>query len=343
MRDSSINNVNFLNAGLQSFQGRFDFGDHSGIDHTVANQFPATGGGQMRLQRGRILSIEENARHIAQKHQLFRLNQPSHRCGGSVGIDVQLRPGFIQRNRWQDGNHVFATGHQQQIAIDIRDLSDTSQIDRFAVLARKHQFSADQTIDRLIMQTASVATLACNFVHQPLTDLAAKRFGDNFQGLVIGVPPSLNETRLNSGRRHGGINGLATAMHQDRPHADCRHEDHIGQKRSNRFGLFHRTAAKLDHDVPTPELAHPAQRFHQHIGFMDSLIQILRHRSPRQNSRGKTPDSREAFRKVSISHRNQLNSTATPNAEKRKTSLTQSRKACRELIHDCPTEPPSSS
>ena len=60
-------------------------------------------------------------------------------------------------------------------------------------------------------------------------------------------------------------------MHNHGTHADRFHEDDVNQYVPQDLLVLHDTAAQFDHGRMTTKLSDPAHRFHEHVGFLDSL------------------------------------------------------------------------
>ena len=84
---------------------------------------------------------------------------------------------------------------------------------------------------------------------------------------VVGVAAALNEAGRQAGGVHRPADRRPAAVHDDRPHADRFHEHDVDQQVPQGVDVVHHAAAELDDRDLVAELADPAQRFDQHVGF----------------------------------------------------------------------------
>ena len=66
MRLPAVDDVDLFHTGSQRFCRRFDFRNHTAVDRTIGDQFPALCGRQISDQCRRIVPITEDARDITQ-------------------------------------------------------------------------------------------------------------------------------------------------------------------------------------------------------------------------------------------------------------------------------------
>ena len=94
---------------------------------------------------------------------------------------------------------------------------------------------------------------------------------DDVKGGGIGIAASLDETGFNASSIHGPGDGLAAAMNHDNPHAKGRHEDNVEEQVAERVRMLQHAATEFDHGGRVAELANPAERFDQRVGFFDGF------------------------------------------------------------------------
>src|SRR6185369_1358589 len=83
-----------------------------------------------------------------------------------------------------------------------------------------------------------IGNVFVGFVGQHLLDDVARG--------IVGVAAALNEARGESGGVHGPVNGSASAVHDDRPHADGFHEHDVDEQMPQRVDVVQQAAAELD-------------------------------------------------------------------------------------------------
>ena len=92
------------------------------------------------------------------------------------------------------------------------------------------------------------------------------------QRRLVGVAAALDEPRLEVRLGHRPADRGAAAVDDDRPHADGFHEHDVEQQVVERLGVLHDAAAELDDGDLVAELADPAHRLDQDVGFFDGVL-----------------------------------------------------------------------
>ena len=88
MRHPPVDDVHLRDPGFQGIESRLDLRDHPRVDRAIGDQVAALFLGEVRQQGRGIMPVAVDARDIAQKDQLFRVEPPGDRSGGGVGVDV---------------------------------------------------------------------------------------------------------------------------------------------------------------------------------------------------------------------------------------------------------------
>ena len=91
---------------------------------------------------------------------------------------------------------------------------------------------------------------------------------------VVRVTATLDESRRQSRRLHGPVDRGASAVHDNRTHADRLHEHDVDQQVAQGVDVVEQAAAEFDYRDLVPELANPAQRLDQHVGFLGGCQQL---------------------------------------------------------------------
>ncbi len=73
---------------------------------------------------------------------------------------------------------------------------------------------------------------------------------------------------------HPGVDGLAAAVDDDRPHADAAHEGDVFEDVADDGGVVHGGPAELDDDGFAPEALDVRQGFDENGGFLDGLFHV---------------------------------------------------------------------
>ena len=116
---------------------------------------------------------------------------------------------------------------------------------------------------------------AAELIDVPLdigVDLLGQHPRDDRQRGLVGEAPALYEVRGQPGLFHRHGDRLASAVHDDRPHTDRLHEDHVDQQGAERLGIFHHRPAQLDDRELPVELTDEAHRLDQYVRLADGFL-----------------------------------------------------------------------
>jgi len=113
--------------------------------------------------------------------------------------------------------------------INAGDFADMTEVELFAILARKRDALAKQHIGAAKVQIHRPTTKFLDLCGDRFVSFVGENFLDNFQRGIVGVATSTNFFRCQSGGCHGSIDSGTPAMHEHRAHADGFHEDDIEQ------------------------------------------------------------------------------------------------------------------
>ena len=103
-------------------------------------------------------------------------------------------------------------------------------------------------------------------------DFLGEHSRDDLESGVVGVAPSLNESRGQTRSLHCLGDRLSAAVNDDRPHANCLHEHHVDQQGSKRLGVFHHGTPELDHRESAMKLSDITKRLDEDVRLADRFF-----------------------------------------------------------------------
>ncbi len=132
------------------------------------------------------------------------------------------------------------------------------------------------------MRTDGTSAEFANLCFDACAEFVKQDANDDVERLVVGVTSTLNLAWLDSGCRHSAVDRFATAVDQNRSHADGFHKDDVLECRPKRIGILHGAATQFDHCQPVAEVAYVAECLDEHFRFANRVVH--KHRVCKGNS-----------------------------------------------------------
>ena len=273
--EAAVDDVDFADAFIEGFEAAFDFGDHAAFDRAFADQFAGLGGGERMDERFRIVLFHADAVDITEEDQLFSAERGGDGGGGGVGIDVEFAAVGGEAHGGDDGDLAGVAEVFDRGAVDAGDTADVAEVDLAAGVIFQCGLLAEQDVGRAEVERHGAAAEIFDLFGDLLAGFVGQNFLDDFERGVVGIAAALDESRDQPGGIHGATDGRATAVNDDRPHADAFHEDDVDEQMPQGVGIFHHAAAELDDGDLIAEAADPAEGFDQHVGFFDRVLVVF--------------------------------------------------------------------
>ncbi len=207
-------------------------------------------------------------------------------------LTLSQRPSFVWASEGITGTTPPAQRASISSASTLRHLADAAQVDGPAFGSGQRQPFAEETLQR----PGRIAGRRPAAEQADLLDEAVGFLGqdadDDVQRGVVGEAAALDLARLQAGRGHGPVDGLAAAVDEDGTQADRLHEDHVLERGFEGGGVFHRAAAQLDDRQLIAEHADVAAGLDEGFGLANGVV----HR--RRSTRGRPRHGRACGGKI---------------------------------------------
>ncbi len=132
MPGAAVQDDSRADTGIDGFQAGFHLRDHAARNDAASDQVACLISRQVGNQ---IMRLVQDALHIGQQQQAFRLDRRSHRAGHGVGIDIVGGAGTVLTDR---SNHRDQPGIEkagQERGVNRHRLADISQIQHLLDMA----------------------------------------------------------------------------------------------------------------------------------------------------------------------------------------------------------------
>ncbi len=273
--DTAVDDMGLADAGFECGQARFDLGEHrigddAGVDHLFDLGFveaadPAFG----------VVDIAADAVGVADHDELLGGDGGGDLSGGAVGVDVELAAGLVHGDGGDDGDGAVGAEGFEELAVDVDDLADESEVELASFGARQAERFGQQYATAERVQAHGVATQVFEGLADRDVGFVDQGVLGDVEGALVGVPAALNPDGLQARLVHGAGDGLAPAVDDDRAHADGGHEGDVGQQVALGGGVVQDTAAELDDDNPPAKGSDVFHAFDEGGGFGDSFLHLM--------------------------------------------------------------------
>ena len=117
------------------------------------------------------------------------------------------------------------------------------------------------------------AKLSQRFAYR-FVDFSHEGVFDDVEGSLVGVAPAVHPGRFEAGFVHGLGDGLAAAVHDQRPHADGLHKGNVGEQLFAQGLIVEHGAAEFYDDNLAGEETDVLHRFNECTGFLNGLFHV---------------------------------------------------------------------
>src|SRR5690606_19237264 len=267
VRLTAVDDVGLRDAAAHGAQARLHLGDHPGLE--VGEHEAELGGVDAPDDRGAVRPRAVQAIDVGEDDELAGPEGDREGRGRRVGVDVEhlAAVGDVgvdgRDHRYRPGGEEVLDGR----GVDLDDVADEADVHRLAVDDGGAPLGAQQAAV-LAGDPDGVRSALVEEGDEVALDLPGEHHPYDGHGLGGGDPQAAAELRgdVEAVEHRGDLR--ATAVDDDRLHADLVEEEDVGREGALEPLVDHGVAAVLDDDAGAGEALEPRQGLDEHLGLL---------------------------------------------------------------------------